>query len=132
MKSCDLNNEASNEFTKITEFSCKVSIASIANSFKHLRSGKASDVDCLAAEHFLYAADYVNVYLSLLFTSFLCHGYLPLEFIKTAIVPIIKRKTSNSSDKNNHRPIVLVTACFKIFKLCLLEIIELYLDTHDN
>ena len=129
VKSCDLNNEVSNEFTKITEFSCKVSVASIANSFKHLKSGKTSGVDGLAAEHFLYADDYVNVYLSLLFNSFLCHCYLPLEFMKTAIVPIIKSKTGNSSDKNNYRPIALVTACSKIFELCLLEIIELYLDT---
>ena len=115
VKSWDLNNEVSNEFTKITEFSCKVSVASIANSFnfKHLKSGKASGVDGLAAEHFLYADDYVNVYLSLLFNSFLYHGYLPLEFMKTAIVPIIKSKTGNSSDKNNYRPIALVTACSK-------------------
>ena len=63
---------------------------------------------------------------------FLCHGYLPFEFIKTAIVPIIKSKTANSSDKNNYRPIALVTAYSKKFKLSLLEIIELYLDTHDN
>ena len=97
-----------------------------------MKSGKASCVHGLAAEHFLYADDYVNVYLSLLFNSFSCHGYLPLEFMKTAIVPIIKSKTGNSSDKNNYRPIALVTACSKIFELCLLEFIELYLDTHDN
>ena len=44
--------------------------------------------------------------------------------MKTAIVPIIEIKTGNSSDKNNYRPIDLVTACSKI--------IELYLDTHGN
>ena len=44
--------------------------------------------------------------------------------MKTAIVPIIEIKTGNSSDKNNYRPIDLVTASSKI--------IELYLDTHDN
>ena len=43
VKSCDLNNEVSNEFTKITEFSCKISVANIiTNSVKHLKSGKAS------------------------------------------------------------------------------------------
>ena len=57
VKSCDLNNEVSGEFTKITEFSCKVSVGSIAISFKYLKSGKASGVDGLAAEHFLYADD---------------------------------------------------------------------------
>ena len=29
--------------------------------------------------------------------------------MKTAIVPIIKNKTGDSSDKNNYRPIALVT-----------------------
>ena len=47
-------------------------------------------------------------------------------------MPIIKSKTGNSNDKNNYRPIALVTECSKFFELCLLEIIELYLDTHDN
>ena len=49
--------------------------------------------------------------------------------MKSAIVPIIKSKTDNSSDKINYRPIALVTVCSKIFELCLLK---LYLDTHDN
>ena len=60
------------------------------------------------------------------------HGYLQAEFMKTAIVPIIKCKTGNSSDNNNYRSIALVTACSKIFELCLLDIIEVYLDTHDH
>ena len=60
------------------------------------------------------------------------HGYLPPEFMKTAIVPMIKCKTGNTADKNNYRPVALVTACSKIFELCLLEIIEKYLDTHDH
>ena len=57
------------------------------------------------------------------------HGSLPAEFMKTASVPIIK-----CSDKNNYRPTALlhVTACFKIFELYLLEIIEVYLNTHDH
>ena len=53
--------------------------------------------------------------------------------MKPAIVPIIKCKTGNSSDKDNYRhAIALVTVCSKIFELYLLEIIEVYLDTHDH
>ena len=37
--------------------------------------------------------------------------------MKTAIVPIIEIKTDNSSDKNNYKPIALVTACSKIIQL---------------
>ena len=62
----------------------------------------ASGVDGLAAEHFLYADRYIYVYLSLLFNSFMYRGYLPAKFMKTAIVPVNKCNTGNSSDKNNY------------------------------
>ena len=52
--------------------------------------------------------------------------------MKTAIVPIIKNKTGDTSDKNNYRPITLVTATSKLFEICLLEILQMYLITHDH
>ena len=47
--------------------------------------------------------------------------------MKTAI----KNKTGNTSDKNNYRPIALVTAASKKFELCLSIILD-YLITHDQ
>ena len=52
--------------------------------------------------------------------------------MKTALVPIIKSKTGDTGDKNNYRPVALVTAASKIFEICLLEILEMYLITHDH
>ena len=49
--------------------------------------------------------------------------------MKTAIVPIIKNKSGNSSDKANYRPITLVTACSEISEFCLLIKLEKYLHT---
>ena len=125
-------SEVTSKITNASDFTRKFSIASITSSFRLLKSGKASGVDGFAAEHFLNADRHIYVYLSLLFYSFMYHGYLPAEFMKIPIVPIIKCKTGNTADKNNYRPIALVTACSKIFELCLLEIIEKYLDTHDH
>ena len=39
--------------------------------------------------------------------------------MKTAIVPIIKNRTGDNSDKNNCKPIALVRESSKIFELCL-------------
>ena len=97
-----------------------------------LKSGKSCGVDGLAAEHFLFAHRITHVFLSLLFNTFILHGYLPADFMKTAIVPIIKNKTGDTSDKNNYRPIALVTAASKLFEICILEILETYLITHDH
>ena len=101
-------------------------------ALKNTKTGKACGVDGLAAEHFIYANPIIHVYLSLLFNCFISHGYLPRDFMKTAIVPIIKNKTEDSRDKSNYRPIALVTACSKIFEICLLERLEEYLQTHDH
>ena len=45
---------------------------------------------------------------------------------------MIKNKTGESSDKNNYRPIALVTAYSKIFDIYLLEMHRKYLHTHDH
>ena len=67
----------------------------------------------LLPEHFIYANLIIHVYLSLLFNYCISHGYLPRDFMNTAIVHINKNKTRDSSDKNNYRPITLVTDMFK-------------------
>ena len=89
-------------------------------------------MDGLAAEHFIYAHSISHVFLSLLFNYFIVHRYLPSDFMKTLLVPIIKGKTGDSSDKNNYRPIALFTASSKLFEICILEILEMYLVTHDQ
>ena len=110
-------------------FFCPVDIF---NALKNAKTGKACGVDGLAAEHYIYADAIVYIHLPLLFNCYISHGYLPKDFMKTAIVPIIKNKSGISSDKANNRPIALVTACSKIFKSCLLIILEKYLHTHDK
>ena len=75
----------------------------IVNALKSVNKGKACGVDGLAAEHFIYADERIHFILSILFNCLISHGYLPSEFMKTAIVPIIKNKTGDTSDKNNYR-----------------------------
>ena len=104
----------------------------ILNAFKSLNIRKACGVDGVSAEHFLYAHDILHVFLSLLFTSFITHGHLPCNFMKIALVPIIKNKTGDTSDKNKYRSVALVTAASKNFEICILEVLEMYLITHDH
>ena len=66
----------------------------------------------------------------MLFNCFISHGYLPRDFMKTTIVPIIKNKSGNCSDKAIYGPIALATACYKIFESCLLRMLEKYLHPH--
>ena len=52
--------------------------------------------------------------------------------MKTALVPIVKNKTGDTSDKNNYRPIAIVTAASKLFEICILKVLDAYLITHDH
>ena len=119
----DINKQIKNSIT-ITPFNN-------LDTLKNIKCGKSSGIDGISAEHFAFAHSRIHVFLSLLFAAFVMHGYLPSMFMKTAIVPIIKNKTGDTSDKNNYRPIALVTAASKIFELCLSVILEDYLFTHD-
>ena len=52
--------------------------------------------------------------------------------MKSAFVPILKSRQGDTSDKNNYRPIAIVTAISKILELCLMNLIESHLITRDN
>ena len=62
----------------------------------------------------LFTISILHMYLSILSPSFISYDHLPDDFFKSAIVPIIKNKTGDSSVKNNYRPIASVTALSKI------------------
>ena len=104
----------------------------VSECFKSIKLGKAAGLDGLAAEHFVFSHTIICVHLSLLFASMLTHGYLPASLMQSAIVPILKNRRGDTSDKNNYRPIAIVTALSKIFELCIMNLIESHLLTQEN
>ena len=62
----------------------------------------------------------------------LTHGYLPDNFMKFVIVAIIKNKIGNTSNKDNYRLVVIVTAASKLFEIVLHDIVDEYLVSWDN
>ena len=60
------------------------------------------------------------------------HGHVPTAFMKTSIIHTLINSNSDSSDKNNCRPIAIVTAMSKLFELCLSKLLDTFLVTSDN
>ena len=79
----DINKQIKNSIT-ITPFN-------ILDALKNINCGKSSGIDGISAEHFVFAHSRIHVLLSLFFSAFVMHGYLPSMFMKTAIVIIIKK-----------------------------------------
>ena len=132
VKNDEFKNSVKSDINQQHPNSIIITPFNVLDALKNIKCGKSCGVDGISAEHFVFAHSHIHVLLSLLFSAFITHGYLPDMFTKTAIVPIIKNKTGNTSDKNNYRPIALVTAASKIFELCLYVILEDYLITHDQ
>ena len=66
---------------------------------KEIKLGKSAGIDGLAAEHFVYSHSSAFVHLALLFTCMLNHGHVLTVFMKTSIIPILKTRNGDSSDK---------------------------------
>ena len=78
------NNKQINNSSTITPFN-------ILDALKNIKCGKSSGIDGISAELFFFAHSRIHVLLSLLFSAFVMHGYLPSMFMKTAIVSNIKK-----------------------------------------
>ena len=68
------------------------------------------------------------MHLLLLFTCMLNHGHIPLA----SIISILKNKNGDISNRNNYKPIAIITAMSKIFELCLSKMLDAYLWTSDH
>ena len=70
--------------------------------------------------------------VSICFTSMFKHCYMPQSMINSVIIPIIKNKSGDFTDKNNYRPIALSSIIFKVFEHTIVNRLEEYLWTNDN
>ena len=75
----------------------------VRECLKTIKLGKAAGLDGLAAEHFVFSHSIICIHLSLLFTSMLIHRYSSASLTKSALVPILKNKQGDTSNKNNYR-----------------------------
>ena len=110
----------------------RFSIDDVLNGMKALKNGKASGFDNLSAEHFKYAHDKVAALLAIIFNAMLIHNYLPSKLLDTIIVPILKDKCGEVTDKDNYRPLALTCVASKILEFVILHRYKHLLHTTDN
>ena len=79
--------------------------------------GESAGPDGICAEALKCAHDQLSVLLSLCFTLFLSHGYLPPKFIEAIFVPIIKNNCGNISSSSNYRQFALAIRINSLVKM---------------
>ena len=124
------------QFKKISEnnfsFDCYFKPHDIHEAIKDLKPGKAVGRDYLASEHIKYSCKRITILISLLFNCCIAHGYLPVDMLDTVIVPLIKDKKGDITDKDNYRPIALTTILSKLFEIVILNMYDHLLVTSPN
>ena len=109
-----------------------VSAAEVIELIREISIGKAAGMDGLSGESFTYAYHILSVLLSICFTCMFKHCYLPIGMLNSVIVPLVKNKNGDLSDRNNYRPIALSSTVSKVFENVILNRLEEYLWTSDN
>lgn len=97
-----------------------------------LSKNKASGQDGVSAEHLKFASVRLAPMLSLCFTAFLVHGFLPDSMLTVLLVPVIKNKTGKVGNSDNYRPIALASIVSKVIKMILLDRISQCIRSADN
>ncbi|XP_073960531.1 uncharacterized protein [Choristoneura fumiferana] len=98
----------------------------VADVITHMKRGKSPGHDGLSIEHLLHAGGHLPRVLAILFNLCVSHSYLPLNLMKTIVVPIIKNKTGIVSDIQNYRPISLATVVAKVLD----SLLDKHLERH--
>ncbi|XP_013184716.2 uncharacterized protein LOC106130423 [Amyelois transitella] len=107
------------------------SAAEVKQAIGGMKGGKSPGHDGLSVEHLRHAGVHLPRVLSMFFSLCISHSYLPPDLMKTIVVPIVKNRTGDISDKNNYRPISLATIIAKVLDGVLDSRLEQYLNLHD-
>ena len=99
---------------------------------KDLPNAKSSGLYGLNGESLKFAHPLLCLLLSIGFTRIFKHCYIPQCMINSVIIPLVKNKCGDQTDKNNYRPIALSSIISKVFEHVIAERLEVYLWANDN
>jgi len=86
-----------------------------------MKRGKAAGYDNLTLEHIVNSHPSLICHLCKLFNLMLKNSYVPNDFGRGIVIPLIKDKRGNVNDSANYRGITISPVISKIFELCLMD-----------
>ena len=123
----DNNNSSINKSNRVSG----IDEALVFKCLQKLHKGKAAGFDGITAEHLLYADHSVVSHIALLFQCMAIHGFVPDDFGRGIIIPIIKNKLGDQNDVDNYRGITLIPVISKLLELVIFDICETNLKTDE-
>ena len=97
-----------------------------------LSDNKSTGVDQISAEHLKLASGRLAPLLSLCFSAFVVHGFLPNPMMTVLLVPVLKDKAGKVGSSTNYRPIALANILSKVVERIFLTRIQKFITATDN
>ena len=108
-----------------------ISVENVDKCLHTMKIGKAAGCDGIETEHVVNTHPILVPILAALFNAMLQHGYVPDNFGRGIIIPLIKDKSGDASSSSNYRDITLSSNISKLFEMCLLDLFGKYLTSSD-
>ena len=111
----------------------RVTANEIHDAISSLPINEAAGSDNLCSENLKYCTCSKRLPLlsSMLFTSLLVNGHLPEDFTLSILIPVIKNKSGDISERNKYRLIAIACVISKVLEIILRSRCEEYLTTTD-
>ena len=111
----NLNNDSYSEVDKLTS-------GIVYQAFKTLKSCKNDNIYNFKSDAFINGKDILVNDFTLLFKSFLVHGFTPRNILTSSLQPIIKDKLASKCVSSNYRAIGGSSMILKLFDIIILNI----------
>ena len=86
----------------------------------------------LTSEYLLHAHESIVALLQALFHMIFVHCYVPGALTEVMIIPLVKNKNKDITDKNNYRPIAIANVVSKVLERIILMRIQHVVTICDN
>ena len=99
---------------------CEVTHETVRSALRRLKQGKAPDAFGITSEHLLAADEMLADTLSVLFTSIVSKGVIPVS-LKTGLVHPIPKKGKNPKRPDSYRRITVTSIIGKLLELIIMD-----------
>ena len=93
-----------------------VTTIDVIDALLRMKGGKSADEDGIVVEHLHHAPLNFLSRLASLFNHMLRHSFVPRQFQRGFMIPLIKDQQGNHSDSNNYRGITISPIISKVFE----------------
>ena len=97
----------------------RFSINDVKKAINSLNAGIG--FDGIHSNHLQLNPEICNELISMLFTSFVIHSYVPIDLLRGVITPILKDSFGDLSSSENYRPVMSSSVLLKVLEYCIMD-----------